>query len=75
MPSSITTLRKPLVRRFGRMVVRIDPDGLAIRGKHKKKWRRVTWAEVARLTATIDEERLWWTPEVCDSDLKEMGAK
>lgn len=47
-----TTLKKPLIRRIGRLVIRIRDEGLDVRGFRKHKWRHVSWDRVASL---IDE--------------------
>ena len=46
----ITRLSRPVVRRIGRLVFRVTAAGVELRGKHKKKWRSVTWAQIAGLT-------------------------
>lgn len=45
----VTPLRRPVTRRIGRLVVTIAPDGIRFRGKHKRTWRTVSWAQVASL--------------------------
>lgn len=52
--------RKPVVRRYGRLIVRLTAAGIELRGYRKKKWRAVTWNEVAWLTMTNrDQSRLF----------------
>lgn len=46
----ITRLSRPIARRIGRLVFRVTAAGVELRGKHKKKWRSVTWAQIAGLT-------------------------
>lgn len=49
----MTDLTKPITRRIGRLVVRICPDGVEIRGFHKHIWRMISWA---RLAAIADDQ-------------------
>ena len=46
---AITQLKRPLVRRIGRLVVRITAAGVELRGKHRRRWRRASWAQIAGL--------------------------
>ena len=50
-PQQITTLKRPLTRRLGRLIVRVSEAGIDIRGKHRRNWHRLTWAQVASLAA------------------------
>lgn len=52
---SITAPTKPVLRRYGRLIVRLDDAGLSIRGHRKKKWRRVSWYELGWLVMTNGE--------------------
>ena len=45
--SSPTDLRRPLVRRIGRLNVRLSKDGVAIRARHRQKWHKATWQQIA----------------------------
>lgn len=67
-------LRKPLTRRIGDMVVRLDADGISIRGFGKRTWRRATWLEIAFLCKTEGDQR-----EYCESEglefLNSIGAR
>lgn len=45
-----TKLRKPIYRQAGDLVVRIDRDGVAIRGAGKRKWHRVTYEQILCLS-------------------------
>jgi hypothetical protein len=46
---AIAQPKKPLVCRYGQMVVRLDAAGIALRGFRMRRWRRVTWGELAWL--------------------------
>lgn len=48
---TITELRRPIIRRIGRLVVTITPDGVELRGYRRRKYRRfVTWSQIASLS-------------------------
>lgn len=71
-----TNLKKPIVRRVGRLVVRLGPDGLAIRAFRCRTWYRVSYAEVAWLAKTraADDAVLFSELEGLDF-LKRIGAR
>lgn len=55
-PKKIVELKRPLYRRLGRKVLRIDADGLWLRGKHKRTWHGpLSWAEIASFLADRHE--------------------
>ncbi|WP_145090849.1 hypothetical protein [Rosistilla carotiformis] len=46
----IATLSRPIVRRIEpKLIVRITPDGVSIRGYRRRRWRDVSWAQLASL--------------------------
>lgn len=45
----LTKFRKPITRRVGRLVVRMTEGGVCYRPYRGRKWRMVTWAQVASL--------------------------
>lgn len=45
----LTELRRPLTRRIGSLVVRISADGIELRGRRRRRWRRISWARIACL--------------------------
>ncbi len=51
MSRKLTTLDRPLIRRIGgsRLIVRISPRGLEIRGYRRRRWRLFTWEQIATL--------------------------
>jgi hypothetical protein len=69
----ITRPKKPVLRRYGRLIVRLDDDGVSIRGHRKKKWRRVSWSEVAWLCKTSGAESAFSELEGREF-LKRIGA-
>lgn len=66
-PIMTTKLKRPIVRRIGNLVVRIDAEGVAIRGHRKRTWRRLPWPELA---AAAGEARP--ILRACD---RELGAE
>jgi hypothetical protein len=55
-PRKIVELKRPLYRRLGRKVLRIDAEGLWLRGKHKRTWHGpLSWAEIASLLEDRNE--------------------
>ena len=46
----IAVLMKPLTRRTGNLVVRVDETGIAIKRIRQRKWKRCTWEQVAFLS-------------------------
>jgi hypothetical protein len=47
---SIIELKRPLTRRVGRLVVRIGPEGITLRGYRKRRGIELSWAQVASLS-------------------------
>lgn len=71
----ITRLSRPIARRIGRLVFRVTAAGVELRGKHKKKWRSVTWAQIAGLTTTGQEPLLKAVEEAVGREvLARIGA-
>lgn len=56
---SVTRPKKPVVRRYGRLFVRLDDKGLSIRGYRKKNWRWVSWSDVGWLCMTRGPESVF----------------
>ena len=50
--SQLTRLSRPVVRHLPslNLVVRFDDSGIAIRAYRCRKWKRVTWAQLASLS-------------------------
>lgn len=46
---TVTKFKRPLYRRIGLLVVRLDSKGLSIRGAHKRQWRFLSWNRIATL--------------------------
>jgi len=75
MAKKLTELRGPIVRRIGRLVVRIAPEGLQVRGYRKRKWRRVSWLSVGSLLEANDAPVLVRADQVSGARvLGQMGA-
>ncbi len=73
---AVTQPKKPVVRRFGRLIVRLDAGGLSIRGFRKKRWRRVSWNEVAWLmSGDVNESLRQWSEREGEALLEAIGAK
>lgn len=74
--ASLTKLDRPLVRRIGdgRLVVRITKEGIELRGFGRRKWRPVSWEQVASLSG--DEEDFLIGTEEAEGrrQLRAMGA-
>jgi hypothetical protein len=51
MSSSLTRFNKSIVRYLPslNLVVKFDEDGISIRAYRRRKWKRVTWAQLASL--------------------------
>ena len=56
----LTKLSKSIVRRIddSRLVVRITVEGIEFRGYGRRKWRRLTWEQIASLTSESGAEVL-----------------
>lgn len=62
----ITKLKKRLIRRIDKLIIRIEFDGLYLRGHKKKKWKFITWEQIA--AAIVDPEEM---PMVVAGDIAE----
>jgi len=74
----LTELRpgKSVVRRIGKLCVRIDADGIAVRGRRKRRWRHVTWADLIRLACKLNPPaEPGWTAEEWLYCERTIGAK
>ena len=75
MASKLTHLTRPIVRRIGKLVVRIAPEGLSIRGYQCRTWRRVSWLSVGSLLEAEEAPVLVRADQVTGARvLKRMGA-
>ena len=45
----VVKLKKPLSRRIGNLIIRIEADGLSLRGHRKHVWHPVSWNRVMSL--------------------------
>jgi len=45
--ATLTELTRPVVRRIGLLVVRMDAEGIQIRGYRRRSGRGVSWARLA----------------------------
>ena len=75
---SLTELRKerPVIRKVGCLVVKLTRDGVAIRGRRKRKSYFVPYAELARLATRLDPpSKPGWTEKQWSDPLKTMGVK
>lgn len=71
----MTHLKKPVVRRIGRLVVRLDESGVSIRGFRKHSWRVVEWARLASLFEEGHDDLVRHIENrVGEKVLKEIGA-
>ena len=71
---SVTAPKKPVLRRYRRLIVRLDEKGLSIRGHRKKKWRRVTWEEIGWLVMTNGEGGRVFSEMEGRAFLRDIGA-
>ena len=75
MAKKLTQLKRPIVRRIGRLVVRIAPEGLSVRGYGCRKWRQVSWLSVGALLEAEDAPVLVRADQVAGVRvLKRIGA-
>lgn len=58
MPDHIRELRRPIVRRVGRLVFTITADGVELRGYRRRKPKVVTWAQIASLADATERSLL-----------------
>lgn len=75
---AIAIVRKPIVRMVsGGLMVRIEEDGVSIKGYRKRRWLKVGWKKLARLAAqeTLPEDKRMWTEEEWGDILGTIGAK
>jgi hypothetical protein len=71
----IRELKRPLVRRIGRLVVRISAEGIELRGYRRRKSLSMKWAGIASLTWE-DRDLLREAEEQAGRlRLKELGAE
>ena len=75
--SQLTRFSRPIVRHLPslNLIVRFDDSGIAIRAFRRRKWKRVTWAQLASLAD--DNEPV---VQFCEIDhgsrvLKAMGVR
>lgn len=50
----VVSLKRSIVRRIGRLVIRVTPAGVELRGKHRRRWRALSWAQIAGLAVNDD---------------------
>ncbi len=52
MSKRLTQFNRPIVRRLPNLnlVVRFSEDGISIRTYRRRKWKRVTWSQIASLS-------------------------
>ena len=73
---SIATPRRPVVKRFGLLVVKLSKDGIAIKAYRKRKWRAVTWEQMARFICTKNPPAPpGWSEDEWNNVLRTIGAK
>ena len=65
----ITPLTRPIVRKIGKLVVKLAPGGLSIRGHRRRKWRFIPWEQVAAATSH-EEAPLIFLSEFQDGEAK-----
>jgi hypothetical protein len=46
---SLTKISKPVVRRIGRLIVRVEARGLSLRGYRRRKWTTYSWSQITML--------------------------
>jgi len=51
--ATLTELTRPIVRRIGWLIVRIDAEGVAIRGYRRRRWYFISWARIAWFAAFL----------------------
>ena len=76
MSKKLTQFSRPIVRRLPNLnlVVRFSEDGISIRAYRRRKWKRVTWSQIASLADETEP-----VIKVCEISqglafLKAMGA-
>jgi hypothetical protein len=75
--AGMTELRKerPVVRKVGGMVVKLTTDGIAIRGRRRRKSYFVPFSELAKLATRLDPPtKPGWTEKQWADPLKTMGV-
>ena len=52
MSKKLTQFSRPIVRRLPNLnlIVRFSEDGISIRAYRRRKWKRVTWEQIASLS-------------------------
>ena len=71
---TLTKLRRPVARRIGRLVVRIDAKGIEIRGYRRRRARRVSWARLAYFADELGPLIEHAEETIGRSELETMGA-
>ena len=73
---SIATPRRPVIKRYGRLLVKLEKDGISIKGYRKRKWLGVTWEMLARFIAKENPPPApGWTEDEWNNVLRTIGAK
>lgn len=70
----VTKLSRAVTRRIGKLVVTIDFEGVRFRGKHKRKSRIVTWAQIASLAGGMEPIFVAEETTRGQRELERMGA-
>lgn len=77
MSSNLTRFSKPIIRHLAdrNLVVKFDAEGILMRAYRRRKWKRVTWEQIA--TLADDNEPVLQACEKRDGlrFLAAMGAK
>jgi hypothetical protein len=74
--SKIAEPAKAVTRRFGALVVRIDRQGVSVRGYRRRRWYLLPWADVANAAARKHPPAgRGWTEKQWANVLKTIGAK
>lgn len=75
--SQLTQFRRPIVRHLPNLnlVVRFDDSGISVRAYRGRKWKSVTWAQLASLADDTEP-----VVQFCETDhgtrvLKAMGVR
>lgn len=61
----VTKLTRPLDRRIGNLIVRVSDRGVAIRGHRRRRWKFVTWEQVAA-ASSVEEQALCVLAEIAE---------
>lgn len=75
--SQLTSFSRPIIRHLPslNLVVRFDDSGISVRAYRCRKWKRVTWAQLASLADDTEP-----VVRLCETDLgsrvlKAMGVR